>query len=202
MSTYSYTLTNKYDELIVDAVFDNFPELMSQLGDQAHLLIKAQIYQESRFDPQAVSPVGALGLMQLMPQTAQYLGGVADPFDPDQNIYAGVIYLSEQYEHLAEIPCFSDRISAALASYNGGRGYINKALALGRIQCGEPESFWEWREKGRTPGAWQMWPVIARNLEYIEHNGRTPDYKQMQKYVTHIMGYFVELCVDRSNSMG
>jgi membrane-bound lytic murein transglycosylase MltF len=188
-------MTNKYDSIIRRSIIDYFPALGEQLQDQAHLLIKAQIYQESRFNPQAVSPVGALGLMQLMPATAQYLG-VTDPIDPEQNINAGVKYLSEQYEHLAEIPRFSDRISAALASYNGGRGYINKALALGRVQCGEPESFWEWREHGRTPGAWQMWPLISRNLEYIEHNGERPDYKQMQNYVTHIMGYFVKLCVD------
>lgn len=194
-------MTTKYDNIIIDAVINHFPELIDHLGEQLWLLIKAQIYQESRFKPHAVSPVGALGLMQLMPQTAQYLG-VTDPIDPEQNINAGVKYLAEQYEHLAEIPSFSDRISAALASYNGGRGYINKALALGRIQCGEPESFGEWRHNGKRPGAWQMWPLISRNLEYIEHNGKRPDYKQMQNYVTHTMGYFVELCVDRSNSMG
>ncbi len=193
-------MTNKYDSIIRRSIIDYFPALVEHLQAQAPLLIKAQIQQESNFNPQAVSPAGALGLMQLMPSTAQYLG-VTDPIDPEQNINGGVKYLAEQYEHLAEIPGFSDKISAALASYNGGRGYINKALALGRIQCGEPRSYGEWRNNGELPGAWQLWPVIARNLELVEHNGKTPDYKQMQNYVTHIMGYFVQLCVDRSNSM-
>ena len=76
-------------------------------------LIKAIIMAESSFDPKAVSNRGALGLMQLMPQTAESLG-VADAFDPGKNIDAGARYLRQLLNH------FSGNVELALAAYNAG----------------------------------------------------------------------------------
>ncbi|OYT69228.1 MAG: hypothetical protein CFK48_08925, partial [Armatimonadetes bacterium CP1_7O] len=75
-------------------------------------LVLRVIEAESGGDPHAVSPKGAMGLMQLMPDTARALG-VSDPFDPVQNIEGGVRYLS----HL--IQRFGD-VRLALAAYNAG----------------------------------------------------------------------------------
>lgn len=76
-------------------------------------IIRAVITAESNYNEQAVSPKGALGLMQLMPMTAREMG-VEDAFDPVQNIYGGVRYLSGLLDTL------NDDLPLALAAYNAG----------------------------------------------------------------------------------
>ena len=86
-------------------------------------LIKAVIKAESDFDRRAVSDKGARGLMQLMPQTAQLMA-VTDPFDPHENIHAGVRYL----KYL--LASFQNNVPLALAAYNAGENAVRK---YGRI---------------------------------------------------------------------
>lgn len=83
-------------------------------------LIAAVIAVESNFDSRAVSPKGAKGLMQLMPQTARRFG-VRDVFAPHENIDAGAAYLSEL------LRLFGDELPLALAAYNAGEGAVMKA---------------------------------------------------------------------------
>lgn len=92
-------------------------------------LLQAVISAESGFDPQAVSPKGAVGLMQLMPATAQRMGVRAEPgkpiekrlTDPRTNIAAGARYLRELMN------LYPGRLDLVLASYNAGEGAVQRA---------------------------------------------------------------------------
>ncbi|HHW29171.1 MAG TPA: lytic transglycosylase domain-containing protein [Syntrophomonadaceae bacterium] len=100
----------------------SFSEIIKRASEKYYVderLISAVIKHESSFNPRAVSPCGAQGLMQLMPATARALG-VTDPFDAEQNIMAGTRYLRQKIDE------FDGNLQLALAAYNAGSGAVRR----------------------------------------------------------------------------
>ena len=108
------------------------------------LLIKAIIKAESNFDPSAVSPKGAQGLMQLMPATARDLQ-VADPFDPQANITGGTKYLRSLLDN------YGWNLELSIAAYNAGPGKV----------------------KGRMPNIVETKTYVSKVLEDYQSSKRT-----------------------------
>ena len=99
--------------------FDDLIAEHAKANDLNPVLVRAVIETESAFNPRAISRVGAMGLMQLMPGTARDLG-VVDPFDPEDNIRGGTKYLRSLLDR------FDGNVEHALAAYNAGPGAVEK----------------------------------------------------------------------------
>lgn len=139
-------------------------------------LVKAIIRVESNFNPYAISPKGAQGLMQLMPQKAEALD-IANPFDPRQNIYGGVKHL----RYLLDL--FQGNLAFALAAYNAGenavlryktippfsetREYVRRVLSL--YEPGGLHNSRDGKSEGKgLPG---KGPPTTRVYSYIDEHG-------------------------------
>jgi soluble lytic murein transglycosylase-like protein len=95
---------------------DTYDDVIRRAADRFEVsfaLIKAVIRAESAFNPEAVSPKGAKGLMQIMPANFRTLS-LSDPFDPSQNIMAGTRYLKQMLTR------YEQQVPLALAAYNAG----------------------------------------------------------------------------------
>jgi soluble lytic murein transglycosylase len=105
-----YRAPQSYDAIIAKA---------ARKHGVASALIKSVIQAESAFDPTAISPRGAQGLMQIMPANLKALA-VRDPFDPQQNIMGGTRYLKQMLQR------YDNNMKLALAAYNAGPGAVDR----------------------------------------------------------------------------
>ena len=140
-------------------------------------LLKAQIWQESNFNSDAKSPSGAMGLMQLMPKTAEDLG-VKNPFDPEENIKGGAFYLKRLWNTFSKENGL-DRWRFALGAYNGGLGYVLSSQEVLR-KLNLPQD---------------KWCNINAVLRGVQFNNKTPDWLQIVNYVQNIIDKYFEYSV-------
>lgn len=109
-------------------------------------LIAALMYHESRFDPEAKSPMGAQGLMQIMPRAAEQVG-ISDISTPENNIRAGIKYLNWVRERFSEDLPFVERVWFALAAYNAGAGHVFDARRLAEQKGWDPDRWFDHVER-------------------------------------------------------
>jgi hypothetical protein len=114
------------DRPAVNVDRDGVEKMVREAAERHHVdpaLVRAVIETESNWNPSAVSRKGALGLMQLIPTTAQRFG-VNDAFNPKQNVDAGVRYLRTLLER------YNGNLDLALAAYNAGEGAVDRAHGI------------------------------------------------------------------------
>ncbi len=163
---------SKYDDLI--------KKYSEKLGWDWRL-VASLIYQESQFNPDAKSWAGAVGLMQLMPQTAEQLGA-QNPHDPIQSIKAGFKYLTWLNDFWkGYIIDKNERIKFVLASYNIGYGHILDAMRLAQKYNANPKVWF---------GNVEKFLLLKSKQKYytdpIVRNGYC-DGKETVKYVREIL---------------
>ncbi|HEV2132066.1 MAG TPA: transglycosylase SLT domain-containing protein, partial [Longimicrobiaceae bacterium] len=181
-SEYLTSMTGKlsdYDELL--------KRHAPQIGWDWRLLA-SQAFQESRFDPNARSWAGALGLLQLMPATARE-HGVRNARDPEDNVGGAVRFLVWLANYWRDkIPDEGERLKFILASYNTGAGHVEDARRLAEKHGNDPDTwedvaYWLLQKSKRSV---YTDPVVkygfARGLEPVTYVGRILDrfehYKQ------------------------
>lgn len=109
--------------------YDELVQPLAQSHQFDWRLVISQMYQESRFDPSAKSFAGALGLMQVMPRTADELGYQL-PLTPETGINAGVEYLNWTRDRFEDYLPIDERLWFSLAAYNAGFGHVRDARRL------------------------------------------------------------------------
>ncbi len=151
-------------------------------------LLAAISYQESKWDPNAVSPTGVRGLMMLTNATAAAMG-VRDRTNPEQSIKGGAAYIKQVLNNIPDSVPQPDRTWMALAGYNMGPAHVNAARRLtARL--------------GQNPDSWQD---VAANLPRLVQenraNGRAvPDIRQALHYVQQIRRYYDAIALSTAES--
>ncbi len=139
--------------------FDHLLQQQSKRLGWDWRLLAALVFAESQFVPEAKSSVGAYGLMQVIPETAEHFK-VYDYFQPDSNVYAGVSYLKYLDKYFTSyIPDSTERIKFILASYNAGPGHVLDAIRLAG-------------KYGKNPQIWN------NNVDYYLLHKNKPEYYQ------------------------
>ena len=173
-------LNRRIDDRLPDFI-DRFTEAETTTGMPADLLA-ALSYQESHWDPAAVSPTGVRGIMMLTRNTAESLG-VMDRLDPVAAIDGGARYLADRHRRLPETIPEPDRTFLALASYNIGRGHLLDARQLARELGKNPDSWDDMKEVLPLKADKRYYPSTrygyARGYEPVHYVQRIRNYRDV-----------------------
>lgn len=134
-------------------------------------LVVAQMWQESNFNPEAVSPVGAQGLLQVMPKTAEDMGYPPPLFEPERGIKAGVKYLNWVRGRFDPTLSLENLLWFTLASYNAGYGHLLDAQRLAEQLGLDPNT---WFDNVETAMLKLSEPEYFQNARYGYVRGAEP----------------------------
>lgn len=162
---------------------DSLYQLITDASNLTHLpwwLIYTQIERESDFDPKAESACGAIGLLQIMPQTAKDCD--VDPsllWEPDVNVRLGAKILAERIAVFKNEDA-DEAMKYGLAAYNGGLGPVINAQAIAQ-------------RRGLDPSQWEsVKAALPDTLVYIGGDWKHPDFDQIIDYVDWIWAKYQE----------
>lgn len=131
------------------SVYDNLFRKYAPTAGMDWILIAAQCYQESCFDPKAHSWAGACGLMQIIPSTADHLSlPRSQMYQPEPNVAAAARYMRELQGKFSDVTNPMERLKFALAAYNGGYNHVRDAMALTK----------------KYGGVWQRWNDVRHYI--------------------------------------
>lgn len=158
-----------------------FEQAEEETGIPADLLA-ALSYQESHWNPDAVSPTGVRGIMMLTQNTAESLG-VKDRLDPEEAILAGARYLKDRYDRLPDTIPDRDRWFQAMASYNIGRAHVLDARLYAKNTGKDPDSWADLREVLPLKADKRYYPKMkygyARGYEPVLYVRRIRNYRDV-----------------------
>lgn len=133
----------------MEARLPKYQESFKEIADEIQLdwrLLAAISYQESLWNPNAISPTGVRGLMMLTRRTAKEMG-VGNRTNPSQSIRGGAEYFRKLYDRLPDTITEPHRTWFALAAYNAGYGHLLDARTLTTMQGGNPDNWFDVRER-------------------------------------------------------
>ncbi len=181
VSNYDYAGTPTYLRH-VNRRLPNYRELFEKAARENALdwmLLAAVAYQESHWNPLAVSPTGVRGMMMLTRTTARQLG-IAKRTDPAQSIEGGARYLRDLIDRFADIP-EPDRTWFALAAYNVGYGHVRDAMWITEQRDGDPTRWADVKES---------LPLLRRKKWYRKTKYGYARGHEPVRYVENIRSYY------------
>lgn len=165
------TISSSSPAQSANAPGDHLDQIVQQAAERHNLdpaLVKAVISTESGWNPTAISRKGAVGLMQLIPETAERFG-VGNAFDPAQNVEGGTSYLKELLDH------YNGDLTKSLAAYNAGQRAVDQSGGIpaypetARYVQKVTDAYFR-PSSGRDPSLWSKPKAPIR--QEVDSNGR------------------------------
>ena len=193
LRNYDYTGTNRFISQVRERL-PRYHSLFEEAAEQYNLdwrLLAATAYQESHWNPRAVSPTGVRGIMMLTKATAKYLG-VLKRTDAEQSIEGGSRYLRKLIDKLPAQIKEPDRTWLALAAYNVGYGHLQDARMITAMRGGNPDKWVDIKDN---------LPLLRQRKWYKQTRYGYARGTEPVRYVENIRSYYTILNWQMANNL-